>query len=52
MNRTEALTDRVSQQFGNHKDFRMMLFAVEATIPLVEETPPEPPPAAAAKKNP
>ena len=51
MNRTEALTDQVSQQFGNHKDFRMMLFAVEATIPLVEETPPEPPPAVPAEKK-
>jgi uncharacterized hydrophobic protein (TIGR00341 family) len=43
MNRTEAMTDRISQEYGSRSDVRMMLFAVEATMPAVEESPPPPP---------
>ena len=36
-NRTEAVTDLVRQRFGNTEGFRMMLFAVEAAVPMPEE---------------
>jgi len=36
-NQTEALSDLVRQQFGTTSGFRMMLFAVEATVPMPEE---------------
>jgi uncharacterized hydrophobic protein (TIGR00341 family) len=51
MNQTEALTDRISQEFGNNNNFRMMLFAVEATVPPVDEAPVEPPPEVSTEKK-
>lgn len=35
---TEAISDFLSQNFGFRKDFRLMLFSVEATLPIPEET--------------
>lgn len=37
MENTEALTDVLTQQFDQHESFRLMLFPVEATIPMEEE---------------
>jgi len=36
-NRTEAISDLVRQRLGTTDGFRMMLFAVEATVPIPEE---------------
>jgi uncharacterized hydrophobic protein (TIGR00341 family) len=36
-NRTEALSDLVTQRFGATDGFRMLLFAVEAAVPIPEE---------------
>lgn len=35
--RTETLTDRLSERFAGEDAFRLMLFTVEATLPQVEE---------------
>jgi uncharacterized hydrophobic protein (TIGR00341 family) len=36
-NRTEALSDRVRRELGHVEGFRMILFAVEATVPVPKE---------------
>ena len=39
--RTERLTDRMSERFGDVDGFRLMLLSVEATLPLPDDTPGE-----------
>ena len=41
MPETEALTDQVTGPFSHLSDFRLMLFTVEATIPMPAESSPE-----------
>ena len=39
---TETVTDVINQHFEHSQDFRLMLFAVEATVPVPEEETKEP----------
>ncbi len=43
MENTEALTDVLTERFDQHESFRLLLFPVEATIPVVEEPEPDEP---------
>ena len=36
---TEALSDRLAEMMGSHEAFRLILFPVEATLPLLKEEP-------------
>jgi len=47
--RTEEVMDLLQQRFGMHDEFRVMLLAVQATLPKLEEE--EPPPKAAEEEK-
>lgn len=48
---TETITDIISQRLGHREEFRLMLFAVEATLPLPAEKPEDEPAAPAAAES-
>ncbi|HHP7235154.1 MAG TPA: TIGR00341 family protein [Desulfobacterales bacterium] len=45
---TETVSDLISRRYAHREEFRLLLFAVEAPLPLPEEKPAEEEPAAAA----
>ncbi|MCA1792217.1 MAG: hypothetical protein LC667_20930, partial [Thioalkalivibrio sp.] len=49
--RTEALTDKLSERFSGDPAFRMLLFMVEATLPAIEHEDPSPEERAAQEKK-